>query len=81
MSRFRVRVWCDACRGDVEGCFGGSSELMPKYFSTSEEARRAAIEYCGSWPYSYVVEECEEDASGLMRAPTEAEGASDSRFV
>jgi hypothetical protein len=54
---------------------------MPKYFSTSEEARRAAIEYCGSWPYSYVVEECEEDAAGPMRAPPEAEGASDSRFV
>jgi hypothetical protein len=81
VSRFRVRVWCDACRGDVEGCFGGSSELMPKYFATSEEARRAAIEYCGSWPYSYVVEECEEEALSLIPAPTDADNATGSRFA
>jgi len=81
VSRFRVRVWCDACRGDVEGCFGGSSELMPKYFATCEEARRAAIEFCGSWPYGYVVEECEEDAASLMPAPAEADRAINPRFV
>jgi hypothetical protein len=54
---------------------------MPRYFATSEEARQAAIEYCGSWPYSYSVEECEEDAASLMPAPAETDSATGSRFA
>lgn len=60
MTKFRVRIWCEACQGDVEGCFGGDTALIAGVFETREEARAAAIEYCGSLPYSYRVEESEE---------------------
>jgi hypothetical protein len=60
MTRFRVRIWCEACWGDPEGCFGGVSELMPSCFETRAEAEATALEYCGSLPYGYRVEEAGE---------------------
>ena len=56
MGKFQVHVWCEACRGDPEGCFGGASHPMPGWFPTSEQAEFAARRYCGSLPYGYRVE-------------------------
>lgn len=57
MEKFRVIVWCDACRGDEEGCFGGGYELIGSSYETREDAERAGTEYCGALPYSYRVEQ------------------------
>lgn len=68
MTKFRVRIWCEACQGDVEGCFGGDTALIAGVFETREEARAAAIEYCGSLPYSYRVEESEGHSARAIHA-------------
>ena len=60
MTKFRVCVWCDACWGDPEGCFGGTSEVLTDCFGSREEAEAAALKYCGSLPYRYRVEESSE---------------------
>jgi hypothetical protein len=65
---FRVRVWCNACRDDIEGCFGGSSALIDGCFETHEEARQAAVEYCGSLPYGYRIEESREREVSVVPA-------------
>jgi hypothetical protein len=57
VTKFRVCVWCDACWGDPEGCFGGASELLTSRFVSREEAEAAALKYCGNLPYRYRVEE------------------------
>lgn len=68
MGKFRVRIWCEACREDPEGCFGGVSELMTTHFETREEAEATALEYCGSLPYGYRIEETNEQ--DVDRLPT-----------
>jgi hypothetical protein len=72
MSKFQVRVWCEACRGDPEGCFGGVSELISNRFATREEAEARALEYCGSLPYSYRVEEVNEQAVAFITVSKDA---------
>lgn len=67
---FRVRVWCNACRDDEEGCFGGGSAILDGYFETREEAHSAAVEYCGNLPYGYRIEESEERKIGVVPAMT-----------
>lgn len=65
---YRVRVWCEACRDDAEGCFGGCSAIIDGYFETRREAQKAAVEYCGSLPYNYRIEESEEREVGVIPA-------------
>jgi hypothetical protein len=72
MIKYRVRVWCEACWGDAEGCFGGISELMPSRFETVEEAEATALEYCGSLPYGYRVEEASEQDVDPAPVPVDA---------
>ena len=32
MEKFRVLVWCNSCRNDEDGCFGGSAEVIGSAF-------------------------------------------------
>jgi hypothetical protein len=57
MDNFRVVVWCEACRGDDEGCFGGLSGVLEGHFESREEADRAGAHYCAALPYRYRVEQ------------------------
>jgi hypothetical protein len=61
MEKFRVLVWCESCRDDDEGCFGGESEVIGSDFSNRDDAERAGMEYCASLPYRYRVEETESE--------------------
>jgi hypothetical protein len=53
MKKFRVVVWCESCRGDDEGCFGGGNELIDGAFESWEAAERAGVRYCSDLPYQY----------------------------
>ena len=57
MARFRVVVWCESCRGDDEGCFGGTSEVIGAGFDSVEAAEKAGEHYCSDLPYRYRVEQ------------------------
>lgn len=57
MAKYKVVVWCDHCRNDAEGCFGGATEVIGSSYETWEDAQKAAEEYCGHRPYGYRVEE------------------------
>ncbi len=57
MRNFRVLVWCDACRGDDEGCFGGEAGVLRETFRTYDAAVEAARTYCTDLPYRFRVEE------------------------
>ncbi|WP_024275415.1 hypothetical protein [Hyphomicrobium sp. 802] len=59
MDKYRVVVWCESCRGDDEGCFGGSSEVIGAQFETWEEAEKAGAHYCFDLPYRYRVEQAD----------------------
>jgi len=61
MEKFRVLVWCDSCRGDEEGCFGGSAEVIGDAFQSWEDAANAGAEYCGGLPYRYRIEQDDPD--------------------
>ena len=61
MEKFRVLVWCESCREDDEGCFGGGVEVIARDLSNRDDAERAGAEYCASLPYHYRVEEDEPD--------------------
>jgi hypothetical protein len=63
-----VRVWCHACRDDVEGCFGGNTAFIGGRFSSLKEAHQAAVEYCGTLPSGYRIEECSDKEAGPMGA-------------
>jgi hypothetical protein len=60
MRKFKVVVWCDHCQNDAEGCFAGGTETIGSSFETWDDARKAAEEYCGHFPYGYRVEEEDE---------------------
>jgi hypothetical protein len=62
MGRFQVVVWCEACRGDDEGCFGGTSEVIGEAFDTREDADRAGAHYCTDLPYQYRVQQADQHA-------------------
>lgn len=53
MEKFRVVVWCESCRGDDEGCFGGGNEVIDGAFESQEDAERAGVHYCSDLPYQY----------------------------
>ncbi|HET6390248.1 MAG TPA: hypothetical protein VFG26_12905 [Hyphomicrobium sp.] len=55
MEKFRVVVWCESCRGDDEGCFGGCDEVIDGAFESVEDAERAGVHYCSNMPYQYRV--------------------------
>lgn len=57
MDKFRVVVWCESCRGDDEGCFGGATEVIGAAFESREEAEKAGAHYCSDLPYRYRVEQ------------------------
>ena len=58
MEKFKVVVWCDSCRGDVEeGCFGGSEEVIGEAFESWEAAAKAGAQSCGELPYRYRIEQ------------------------
>lgn len=57
MDKFRVIVWCKSCRGDDEGCFGGSDEVIGAAFKSWEDAEKAGAHYCSDLPYRYRVEQ------------------------
>ena len=57
MEKFKVVVWCDSCRGDDEGCFGGSAEVIGEAFQSWEDAAKAGAEYCAELPYRYRIEQ------------------------
>jgi hypothetical protein len=59
MEKFRVVVWCESCRGDDEGCFGGSAEVIGAAFPSWEDAQKAGAHYCSDLPYQYRVEQGE----------------------
>ena len=59
MDKFQVVVWCESCRGDDEGCFGGASEVIGEAFETREQAEKAGAHYCFDLPYHYRVEQAE----------------------
>ncbi len=59
MDKFRVVVWCESCRGDDEGCFGGSSEVIGTAFESLEAAEKAGAHYCSDLPYRYRIEQTE----------------------
>jgi len=61
MAKFKVVVWCDHCRNDAEGCFGGGTETIGSSFESWEDAQKAAEEYCGHLPYGYRVEEKDDE--------------------
>ena len=50
MEKFRVVVWCDSCRNDEDGCFGGSAEVIGSAFESWEDAAKAGAEYCAELP-------------------------------
>jgi len=56
MGTFQVVVWCEACQGDEEGCFGGANQVLPAVFGSCEDAERAGAHYCAALPYRYRVE-------------------------
>lgn len=56
MGKFQVVVWCEACQGDEEGCFGGAIQVLPAVFGSREEAEKAGTHYCADLPYRYRVE-------------------------
>jgi hypothetical protein len=70
LMAFRVRVWCNACRDDDEGCFGGGSAILDGYFETRDEAHKAAAEYCGNLPYGYRIEQSDERGISVVPAMT-----------
>jgi len=72
MDKFRVVVWCEACRGDDEGCFGGKAQVIGAEFENRDEAERAGAHYCTDLPYQYRVEGAEE----VIEIRTEARQAS-----
>ena len=53
MENFRVVVWCQSCRGDDEGCFGGGNGLIDGAFESWEDADKAGVHYCAQLPYQY----------------------------
>lgn len=53
MEKFRVVVWCESCRGDDEGCFGGGNEVIQGAFESFEAAEQAGLHYCADLPYQY----------------------------
>jgi hypothetical protein len=57
MDKFRVIVWCESCRDDEEGCFGGSAEVIGSAFESWEDAERAGAHYCSDLPYRYRIEQ------------------------
>ncbi|MGA6942878.1 MAG: hypothetical protein WBZ27_12840 [Pseudolabrys sp.] len=57
MEKFRVLVWCDSCRNDEDGCFGGSAEVIGSAFESWEDAAKAGAEYCVELPYRYRIEQ------------------------
>jgi hypothetical protein len=57
MDKFRVIVWCESCRGDDEGCFGGSAEVIGAAFPSWDDAQRAGAHYCSDLPYRYRIEQ------------------------
>lgn len=61
MEKYKVVVWCESCRGDDEGCFGGSAEVIGSAFPSWEEAAQAATQYCADLPYRYQIEEDDPD--------------------
>jgi hypothetical protein len=60
MRKYKVVVWCDQCRNDAEGCFGGVTETIGSAFESWDDAEKAGAEYCGQLPYGYRVEEDDE---------------------
>ncbi len=54
MDKFRVVVWCESCRGDDDGCFGGSAEVIGAAFESWDDAEKAGAHYCSDLPYRIV---------------------------
>lgn len=69
MDRFRVVVWCEACRGDDEGCFGGAAEVIGAAFESREEAEKAGAHFCSDMPYRYRVEPVDATRASSIRGP------------
>ncbi len=79
MGKFQVVVWCEACQGDEEGCFGGAVQVLPGVFGSREDAEKAGAHYCADLPYRYRVEPTPgmhvASASAEIREPLSASGA------
>jgi hypothetical protein len=69
MDRFRVVVWCEACRGDDEGCFGGVAQVIGAAYESHEAAEKAGAHYCSDLPYRYRVELADVTRASSVRAP------------
>ena len=61
MEKYRVLVWCESCRGDDEGCFGGTAEIIGDSFQSWDDAAKAGAQYCGDLPYRYRIEQDDPD--------------------
>ena len=40
MEKFRVVVWCNSCRDDEDGCFGGSADVIGSAFEFGKTLRK-----------------------------------------
>ncbi|MBS0269664.1 MAG: hypothetical protein JSS54_11875 [Proteobacteria bacterium] len=70
MEKFRVVVWCESCRGDDEGCFGGGNEVIQGAFESFEAAEQAGQHYCAGLPYQYRIVFAASDNQKLDHEPT-----------